>query len=65
MTGAAVLGLGCLLTAVAPGYWFFAGLLIIIGGAALTFTNATNSLMQLSTAPAMRGRVMALRLGIA
>jgi MFS family permease len=33
--------------------------------AALTFTNATNTLMQLSTEPAMRGRVMALRLGIA
>jgi len=31
----------------------------------LTFTNATNSLMQLSTEPAMRGRVMAIRLGIA
>jgi hypothetical protein len=27
--------------------------------------NATNSLMQLSTEPAMRGRVMAIRLGIA
>jgi predicted MFS family arabinose efflux permease len=32
--------------------------------AALTFSN-TNSLMQLSTEPAMRGRVMALRVGIA
>jgi MFS family permease len=35
------------------------------GGATLTFTNATNSLMQLSTEPSMRGRVMALRVGIA
>jgi MFS family permease len=33
--------------------------------AALTFTNTTNSLMQLSTEPAMRGRVMALRVGMA
>ncbi|AHF75525.1 Putative major facilitator superfamily protein [Sodalis praecaptivus] len=65
LSGAAVFGLGCLLAAVAPGYWLFAGALIIIGVAALTFTNATNSLMQLSTEPAMRGRVMALRLGIA
>jgi MFS family permease len=31
----------------------------------LTFTNSTNSLMQLSTEPAMRGRVMAIRLAIA
>ena len=37
-----------------------AGALIVIGVAALTFTNATNSLMQLSTEPAMRGRVIAL-----
>jgi MFS family permease len=33
--------------------------------AALTFTNTSNSLMQLSTEPAMRGRVMALRVAIA
>jgi MFS family permease len=31
----------------------------------MTFTNGTNSLMQLSTEPSMRGRVMALRVGIA
>jgi predicted MFS family arabinose efflux permease len=29
------------------------------------FTNGTNSIMQLSTEPTMRGRVMALRVGIA
>jgi MFS family permease len=63
--GAAIFGLGCTLAAIAPNYWLFAGSLVIIGVAALTFTNATNSLMQLSTEPAMRGRVMALRLGIA
>ncbi|MBU6426499.1 MAG: MFS transporter, partial [Rhodospirillales bacterium] len=28
-------------------------------------TNTSNSLMQLSTEPAMRGRVMALRVGVA
>jgi MFS family permease len=65
LVGAGVFGLGCTLAAVAPGYWFFAGALVIIGMAALTFTNTTNSLMQLSTEPAMRGRVMALRVGIA
>ena len=51
--------------ALAPSYWLFAGALVVIGVAALTFTNTTNSLMQLSTEPAMRGRVMALRVGIA
>jgi MFS family permease len=37
----------------------------VIGVAALTFTNATNSMMQLSTKPNMRGRVMATRVGVA
>jgi MFS family permease len=36
-----------------------------MGAAILTFGNATNSIMQLSTEPAMRGRVMALRVAIA
>jgi len=65
LVGAAIFGLGCALAAVAPSYWLFAGALVVIGVAALTFTNATNSLMQLSTEPSMRGRVMALRFGIA
>ncbi len=62
---AAVFGLGCALAALAPGYWWFAAALIVIGAAALTFFNGTNTIMQLSTEPAMRGRVMALRVGIA
>lgn len=65
LIGAGVFGIGCTLAAIAPGYWLFAGALVMIGAAALTFTNATNSLMQLSTEPAMRGRVMALRVGVA
>jgi MFS family permease len=64
LVGAAVFGLGCALAGVAASYWLFGAALIIIGVAALTFTNTTNSLMQLSTEPAMRGRVMALRIGI-
>jgi MFS family permease len=48
-----------------PSYWLFGLTLVIIGVSALTFTNATNSLMQLTTEPGMRGRVMALRLAIA
>ena len=65
LIGAVLFGLGCTLAALAPGYWFFAGALVVIGVAALTFTNATNSLMQLSTEATMRGRVMALRVGVA
>ena len=65
LQGAAVFGLGCTLAALAPSYWLFAGALIVIGVAALTVTNTSNALMQLSTEPAMRGRVLALRLGVA
>ncbi|GAB5101320.1 MFS transporter [Caballeronia sp. HLA56] len=65
LSGAAIFGLGCALAALAPGYWMFAGALVVTGMAALTFTNTSNSLMQISTEPSMRGRVMALRLSIA
>jgi len=65
LIGSAVFGIGCTLAALAPGYWWFAAALIVTGAAALTFTNATNSMMQLSTEPAMRGRVMALRVAVA
>ncbi|MHC1479604.1 MFS transporter [Frateuria aurantia] len=64
-TGAALFGLGCALAALAPTYWSFALTLVLIGVAAMTFTNTSNSLMQLSTEPSMRGRVMALRAGVA
>jgi MFS family permease len=63
--GAAIFGLGCTLAALAPDYWLFAAALVVIGVAALTVMNTSNALMQLSTEPAMRGRVMALRLGVA
>ena len=63
--GPVVFGIGCTLAALAPGYWGFAGALVIIGAAALTFGNATNSAMQLATEPSMRGRVMALRVAVA
>lgn len=62
---AAVFGVGCTLAALAPGYISFAAALVVIGAAALVFTNSTNSLMQLSTEPGLRGRVMALRVGVA
>ncbi|MBB4197508.1 MFS transporter [Rhodoblastus sphagnicola] len=65
LAASAIFGLGFALAAVAPGYWTFAGSLVVIGAAALVFANATNSLMQLSTEPEMRGRVMAIRVAIA
>jgi MFS family permease len=65
LAGAGIFGLGCTLASLAPGYWWFGAALVVIGAAGLIFTNGTNSIMQLSTEPAMRGRVMALRVGIA
>jgi MFS family permease len=65
LAGACVFGLGCGLAGLAPDYWWFAAALMLVGAAALTFVNGTNSMMQLSTEPAMRGRVMALRVSIA
>lgn len=60
----AVFGIGCGLAALAPGYWPFAAALVVIGAASLVILNSSNSLMQISTEPAMRGRVLALRLAI-
>jgi MFS family permease len=63
--GAALFGIGCTLAAVMPSYGLFGCALVVVGVSTMTFSNSSNSLMQLSTAPAMRGRVMAMRLAIA
>lgn len=65
LVGALTFGMGCTLAALAPNLGLFAVALVVVGVGALTFTTATNTLMQLSTEPAMRGRVMAIRLAIA
>ncbi len=63
--GAALFGIGLTVAAVMPTYGSFGAVLVVIGIAAQTFTTSTNSLVQLSTEPAMRGRVMAILLAIA
>ena len=57
-------GLACALAALMPGAWSFGAVLALVGALAQTFTTSTNSLVQLSTEPAMRGRVMAIYMGI-
>ena len=48
------------LVGLAPTYWSAVVLLLPMGAAVLTFTIAANSTVQLGSAPAFRGRVMAL-----
>jgi MFS family permease len=65
LAGAAVFGFGCSLSAIMPNYWLFGLALVLIGVSAQTFTTTVNSMVQLSTEPAMRGRVVAILLAIA
>jgi MFS family permease len=65
LTNGLIFGIGCTMAALAPNYAFFGAALVVIGVPALLFFNTTNSLMQLTTEPAMRGRLMALRLAVA
>jgi len=63
--GAAIFGTGLALAAFMPDYLLFSIALVIIGMSAQTFTTTASSLVQLTTEPAMRGRVMAILLAIA
>ena len=65
LLGATIFGLGCAAAAVMPDYVLFAIALVVIGVAAQTVTTSTNSLVQTSTEPGMRGRVVAILLAIA
>jgi MFS family permease len=65
MGGAAIFGLGFALAAITPSTFFFGSALMIIGVAGQILTTSTLSLVQLSTEPVMRGRVMAILLAIA
>lgn len=62
---ATIFGVGCALAALMPNYVLFGTMLAVIGVCTQTFTTSTNSLVQLSTEPAMRGRVLAILLAIA
>lgn len=65
LAGAVTFGIGCAAAAVTPGYVLFSIMLVVIGIAAQTFTTSTNSLVQTSTEPGLRGRVTAILLAIA
>jgi MFS family permease len=64
MAGAALFAVGCTLAAVMPNYVLFGLFLVLVGVSAQTFTTSNNALVQLSTEPAMRGRVVAIMMAI-
>lgn len=64
LVAAALFGVGCAVAALMPSALLFGVLLALIGVSTQTFTTSTNSLVQLSTEPAMRGRVIAILLAI-
>jgi len=65
LAATATFGAGCALAAVMPSYALFALALFALGVAAQTLTTSTNSLVQISTEPGMRGRVIAIMMAIA
>jgi MFS family permease len=65
LVSATLFGVGCTFAACSPTYVLFGVTLTVIGICTQTFTTSTNSLVQLSTEPAMRGRVVAILLAIA
>jgi MFS family permease len=57
-------GIFSVVAALMPTYWLFAISLIPVGLSSLTMMTAANATIQLTTAPEMRGRVMALYMAI-
>jgi MFS family permease len=65
LIGALIFGLGCATAAAMPNYALFGIVLVVVGTAAQTVTTSTNSFVQTSIEPGMRGRVTAILLAIA
>jgi MFS family permease len=57
-------GVTCAVAAVMPTYWTFALVLVAVGLSSITLMTTANGTVQLSAAPQMRGRVMALYMAI-
>ncbi len=65
IAGAAGLALSLLASSVMPNPWTFGIAMAGVGMAAQLFTSVANSVVQLTTNPAMRGRVMAIFMAVA
>lgn len=64
LAGAAAFGIGLAVAAAMPTYLLFGLVLIVVGWSAQTFNTTANSTVQLWTEPMMRGRIMAIYMGI-
>lgn len=62
--GAAAMGVGLGLAALAPDYLLFGLALMLVGLSAQTLTTSSIGKVQLSTEPVMRGRVMAILMAV-
>jgi MFS family permease len=60
-----VFGAAFIAAALTPNYWLFGAALVLLGVSAQSFTTTSNSAIQLSTDPIMRGRVLAIYLALA
>jgi MFS family permease len=65
LLAAGIFGGGFSLAAIMPTYALFGAALVVIGISAQTFTTSSLSLVQISTDPAVRGRVVAILLAVA
>ena len=65
LVGSTLFGVGMTLAALMPNHLLFGALLVLVGISAQTFMTTANSIVQLTTEPAMRGRVLAILLALA
>ncbi|MCU1423215.1 MAG: transporter [Microbacteriaceae bacterium] len=65
LVGTAVFGVSLGLAAVMPTYWLFAVFLVVVGISVQSFLTTANGTVQLSTDPAMRGRVVSILVVVA
>jgi len=64
IAAALAFGVTCLVSALMPSYWSFAAVLVAVGLSSITLMTTANATVQLTTAPRMRGRVMALYMAV-
>jgi len=64
LIGASIFSISLAMAAIAPTYALFAIALMIVGVASQTLMTTANSTVQLSTDPAMRGRVIAILMAV-